>query len=683
MPPPTQANREMSVKVEGLAEDALLIRGFSYSEELGRPFTMTVVVAPTSVAVTPGQLLGHSLTVRLVCPGKPDRFFNGLVASASIPGNHDILEYRLSVIPNFAVASYRTNCDWNQGKTALEVIKETVQFHHAELENKCDEVYEPLEFCVQYRESDLAFVTRLMEQFGVYYYSKHLEGSNTLVLCDGPLSHTQGQGDAEVPFYAPGSSHEEAAFSTWGLEARMCKGLYDTKDYNFKTPKNGLSSSGVVVSPFGFDHSVPSWTDFYEYPGEFLGAAGGEKVVSLRAEALAAGGQTFTGSGDVRGVYVGCVFKLMDPNADLSEGLAQKYLVTGLQISGQADNYDRGSGGGTRVSCSVTAVKETQVFRLWPSTPKPVIAGAQTAVVVGPEDQEIHTDEFGRVRVCFKWDRFHGSDESDTSCWVRVAQLWAGKQWGAMFLPRVGHEVVVQYLDGDPDRPLVTGAVYNADNMPPYAMPDNKNISGIKSNSTTGGSGFNEIKFDDTKGKELLFIHAEKSHHVKVKGSQAVGVSGSAGLGVGGDLNESVGKDHNVSVTGNSVQKVKGDAHITVVGDSVGQISGAQSLKVTGSASLVYSADYSQGVQGDYFVKAANICIEASTNVTIKVGGTSIAIESGGVTIETTGTIELKANGGVKVESGGGKVEITGSAGVKMSSSATVELSAPTIKNNA
>jgi type VI secretion system secreted protein VgrG len=673
----------MIVKVQGVGDDDLLLRGFSYSEELGRPFNLTVLVAPTSRRVKPEKLVGQALTIKLVDPGKADRYFNGIVAAASIPGNQDILEYRLSVVPSVSLLGYSSKCRWFQEESALDIVKKVISGHAVLVKDKCKEKYKALEYCVQYRESDLAFMTRLMEQAGIYYHFEHANGSNTLVLCDASTSHGDTDGYATVPFYAPGSRRSEASFDSWSLDARMCSGVFATKDYNFKTPANQLLSPENVASPFTSENLDSRFVSrLFDYPGEFADAAGGMVTAGARAEALAAAAETYSGTCDARGLFAGGLFKLTDPNGDLNDDLEQKYLVTKLSLSGQAQNYDRGTGGGSKVSCSVVAVKETTFFRLWPSTPKPVIAGAQTAIVVGPSGQEIHTDEHGRVRVRFHWDEDHDGSSGDTSCWIRVAQLWAGKQWGAVFLPRVGQEVVVQFLEGDPDRPLITGGVYNASNPVPYALPENKNIACVKSNSTTDGSGFNEIKFDDTKGKELLFVHAEKSHHVRVKGSQAIGVGGSASLGVGGDLSESVGKDHSLSVKGDSLTKVTGDMHLNVTGKSITSVTGVQSVKVTGDASLVYSGGFSHGVQGDYFVKAANICIEATTNITLKVGGTSIAIESGGVTITTSGNVEINGTGGIKASASGGKVELTGSAGVKASSAASVDLTAPMIKNN-
>ena len=652
MPPPTQANREMSVKVQGQADDALLLRGFSYTEELGRPFVLSVLLAPTSVAVKPEKLVGQSLTVKLVCPGKPDRFFNGLVASASIPGNHDILEYRLSVIPNLGLLGYSTRCRWFQEESVLDVIKKVIGGHAVQVEDKCKEPYEPLEFCVQYRESDLSFVTRLMEQYGIYYQFVHSETGNKVELCDGPLCHKDIENYDELAFYAPGSSHEGDAFSVFGLEARMCTATFATKDYNFKTPPNQLLSPKDVDSPFGsktLDAGLP--TRMFEYPGEFSNAAGGGTVASLRAEALAAGAQTFTGSCDVRGLFAGGVFKLTDPNGDLSDELEQKYLVTGQQVSGQADSYDRGTGGGgARVSCCVTAIKDTQAFRLWPSTRKPVIAGAQTAMVVGPKDHEIHTDEFGRVRVRFHWDEDHDGTTGDTSCWVRVAQLWAGKQWGAVFLPRVGHEVVVQFLEGDPDRPLVTGAVYNADNMPPYPLPDKKMISGIKSHSVKEGPnsadaprGFNEIKFDDTKGSELFATHAQHNMTETVLNNQASTVSGNRTQTVKGTHTETITKDTKVVIAeGNLVNVVnKGNEEHTIA---------------EGSFTETVKKDYTIAVKDGKFA------------VEVEPGDASINAKTGGFTgtskdqlwLESSNaTSTLKAKNNVVVSSGTANVEVT------------------------
>jgi type VI secretion system secreted protein VgrG len=325
-----------------------------------------------------------------------------------------------------------------------------------------------------------------------------------------------------------------------------------------------------------------------------------------------------------------------------------------------------------------TAIDEQQQFRPQRLTPKPTISGLQSAIVVGKSGEEIYTDKYGRVKVQFHWDRYGAADEK-SSCWVRVAQVWAGKGWGAMYIPRIGHEVLVDFIEGDPDRPMIVGRVYNNDNMPPYDLPDNATISTIKTNSSKGGQGFNELRFEDKKGEEQIFVHAEKNQDIRVKNDRFESTGNDRHLMVKNDKFELVENNRSEEVKQDHIEKVGKDFHLDIAGKQSIKIGGQLSVTVAGDVSEVYKANHSEETTDDYFLKASNICIEATDNITIKVGDSYIAIESGGIKIGTSGDIELEAGGNIESKSSGNTaIESTGNTDVKATGNLTLKGTGPT-----
>jgi type VI secretion system secreted protein VgrG len=308
-------------------------------------------------------------------------------------------------------------------------------------------------------------------------------------------------------------------------------------------------------------------------------------------------------------------------------------------------------------------------------TPKPLIQGPQTAMVVGTSGEEIYTDEYGRVKVQFPWDRYGKGDEN-SSCWVRVSQLWAGKKWGAMHIPRTGQEVIVEFLEGDPDRPIVTGRVYNGEAMPPYKLPDEKTKSTSKSNSSKGGGGFNEIRFEDKKGSEQIFFHAEKDQHFRVKNDCLEWIGNNRHLVVTKDQLEHIQNNRNEKVDADHKETIGKDRHLNVTGKEAVAIGGSKSLTVTGDVIEVFKGNHSEQVTSDYYLKADNVVIEGTTNVTVKVGQSYIAIESGGISIGTSGTIQLQDSSGLTIQSGA-SATIKSTGAMSVQSQATAEFKSP------
>ena len=487
---------------------------------------------------------------------------------------------------------------------------------------------------MQYRETAFEFVSRLMEEEGIYYFHEHENGKHTLVLADSPAAHEPAEGLAEVPYI--GSERSVVGrerFWDWNIERQVQPTKMASRDFNFTLAQPILEATDTVERKHG-----AAGFELYEYPGAYADKDNGKHLTMVRMEEHSSRHEIIRARGDVRGLFVGAKFKLREhPREDQ----AREYVVISSHCHASADDYTTG----------------------------------QTTTACGPSVEFIFTDEYGRVKVQFHWDRLGKADEK-SSCFVRVAHAAAGKKWGLFTLPRIGHEVVVEFLEGDPDRPIITGAVYNANNMPPYKQPDFKTITAFKSNSSKGGGGFNELRFEDKKGEEQIFIHGEKNIDIRLKN----------------DRFEFVGNDHHEIVHNDRMTKIENDDHSNVVGEQrleVGKdqslkvkakqavhVIGTQSVKVEADVAHEYDSNASTVVKGDLYIKAENICIEGKTNVTIKVGQSSIAIEAGGIKIATTGDIVFDAKG---------KIEGKGIAGVKMESPAAAELAGTntTVKGNA
>jgi type VI secretion system secreted protein VgrG len=302
---------------------------------------------------------------------------------------------------------------------------------------------------------------------------------------------------------------------------------------------------------------------------------------------------------------------------------------------------------------------------------KPIVEGVQTAIVVGPEGEEIHTDQHGRVKVQFHWDR-EGENNENSSCWIRVSQAMAGNRWGAVFLPRIGHEVTVDFIEGDPDRPIIIGQVYHGNNNPPYALPDNKTMSTFKSNSSPKGEGFNEIRFEDKKGEEQLFLHAEKNMDIRIKNDRFETIGHDRNLVVENDRKEHIKNDRHEKVDNHHQEEIGGDHHLRVIGKQATEVSKNMSLTVTGDVAEDFQSNHSEQTAKDYFLKAQNVVIEAGTNITVKVGGSYLVIESGGITLSSSGDVEIKGTN-VTIEAMA-NFAAKGNAGAKLESSAQTEV---------
>jgi type VI secretion system secreted protein VgrG len=616
--PVTQANREATVKT-ALADDVLLFAGMSGSEALGRLSEFTVRMLSEDASLAIADVLGKPLTVLLATNEDGDlRYFNGIVTRFANTGwVGELASYEATVHPWLWLLSRASNCRMFQDMAVPDIVKEVCGVYGGAAALSVTALsgeYPALPYCVQYRETDFDFVCRLLEGAGIYFYFTHEDGKHTMVLADSYSAHQPIAGYTALKFARAARRGEwaEESVSSWANGGAIASSKVVLQDFDFEKTAGsrggGLLSTATIAA--GFDQAA---YEMFDYPGDYSVAADGNALARARIESLHGQCEQIAATTDARGLYPGGLFTLADhPRDDQNRA----YLVTSAQYEVSGNAYASG-GGGFGFSCRIGAIGKEHPYRPLPTVPRPRVYGPQTAIVVGKAGEEIWTDKYGRIKLQFHWDRL-GKDDENSSCWVRVAQGWAGKGWGAMAVPRIGMEVVVSFLEGDPDRPLVTGCVYNSDTMPPYELPANQTRSTVKSQSSKGGEGFNELRFEDKKGAEEVYMHAERDFLRVVKNNDA--------LKVGFETAD------------------KGDQTIDIKNDQLETIGNDQTLKVTHDQTV--NIDGKQGVK-----VGTTIVIEAGTSIELKVGGSSIKIEAGKITIKAP-EIEVAADANAKVKAG-------------------------------
>tara|TARA_R110001599_G_scaffold185680_1_gene379941 strand:+ start:31434 stop:33632 length:2199 start_codon:yes stop_codon:yes gene_type:complete len=575
----TQTNRRFSVATP-LAAEALVLRKMTGTEKLSRLYEFDLELHSDDIDIRHEDLLGENITVSIELPEAGLRYINGFVSRISMDGyegRHVV--YRATLSPWFWFLTRTSDCRIFQEMTVPDIIKQVFNDHgFSDYEDRLTGTYKTWEYCVQYRETDFNFLSRLMEQEGIYYFFTHEDGKHNLVLADAPSAHEPVNGYESVPYFVPDerARRERDHLNSWKASKQIQPGSYSLTDYDFKAPKKNLTSVSEVVR----DHPSSEF-EMFDYSGEYRESSEGDQYVKARIQELQAQYEMLQGEGDAAGLATGAVFDLTDfPRDDQN----RKYLI----ISATYDISSSGLEGGTDVReyfhVSIQAMDAEQEYRAVRSTPKPTVHGVQTAVVVGPSGEEIHTDEYGRVKVQFHWDRY-GETNENSSCWIRVAHIWAGKNWGGIYTPRIGQEVIVDFLEGDPDQPIIVGRVYNKDNMPPYDLPANKTQSGIKSRSSKGGdsSTFNEIRFEDKKGGEELYVHAEKNYNTHVENDYRNHVQNNYSLQVDNDASQTVTNNKTVDVGVNHTETIGGNISLSIGGNSDEAIAGNNAVAIAGS----------------------------------------------------------------------------------------------------
>jgi type VI secretion system secreted protein VgrG len=646
--PSTQKQRFLASET-ALGEDKLLIKGFALTEALGRPFQMEADLLSEDPAIKFEDIVGTSVTVKLKMPNGQTRYFNGVVSRfVQEEQQQSFARYRATLVPWLWLLTRTADCRIFQNKKVPDIIEEVFKDHgFSDYKLKLSGSYIPWEYCVQYRETDFNFVSRLMEQEGIYYFFEHQDGKHILVLADSASAHETFEGYDTLVYRPPTTRQEEnkETVTDWVIEKEVQPGMYVMSDFNFTTPKAAVTGNANISRKYqSADYEV------FDYPGDFETRDEGESYAKLRIQELQAQYEILRAQATVRGIASGYKFTLKGhPRSDQN----RQYLITGASLRASAGAYESGkTEAGDFYSSSFTAIPASEPFRAPRTTPKPLIRGPQTAIVVGPKGEEIYTDEHARVKVHFHWDR-HDKQDENSSCWIRVSQHWAGKEWGSIHIPRIGQEVIVEFLEGDPDRPIISGRVYNADQTPPYDLPANKTQSGIKSRSSKGGgaANFNELRFEDKKGDELVFLQGEKDLKIQIKHDASEEIGHDQKLLVKHDQTEHVQNDRSETVDGGHKETIAKDRSLKIVGKESKEVDDALSLAVTGDVTENFKANHSEQTTGAYSLKADTVTIEGQTKVTIKVGGSSITLEDASIKIATSGTLDITSDSPLTVKS--------------------------------
>ena len=637
--PIRQENR--SVAVSTPLGDELVLRRMSGHESMSQLFEYTLELYSDNLDIKSENLLGENATVRVELGNDKTRYFNGFISSFSLlseEGEHCI--YQATLKPWLWFLTRTADCRIFQDKTVPAIMQEVFRDHgFSDFKDILTARYRTWEYIVQYRETDFNFVSRLMEQEGIYYFFTHENGKHELVLADGISSHQTTDGYDEVPYFPPENTRQRKRdhINLLQVKKQVLPGSCALNDFNFKTPKSGL----INVSSDEKSHRGASF-QVYDYPGEFEENSDGDIYARKRLEELHAQYEIVSGAGDVRGLSTGALFNLIDyPREDQN----REYLILSTDYEINSDALQSGAAGNEEsFHCSFTAIDSKIQYRAPRITPKPIVQGLQTAFVVGPSGEDIHTDEYGRIKVHFHWDRYGISHDTD-SCWIRVAQMWAGKGWGSIHIPRVGQEVIVDFLEGDPDKPVVTGRLYNDNCKPPYELPANKTVSTTKSNSSKGGQGFNEIRFEDKFDSEQIFIHAERNKDTRIKNSDFEWIGNEKHLIVEKDNFEQHKGNKHLIVEKDEFIDNQGDKHLTVQGDQNENVYGTVSRDIDGDLQEKIGNKYGLESGMEIHVKAGmKVIVEAGAQISLKVGGNFIDINPAGVFIK--GTMVMINSGG-------------------------------------
>ena len=615
--PIEQAHRRIAISTP-LGKDVLLLRGFSGSEAISQLFHFDLDLLSENDSIKFQDVVGKNVTLRIYDAKGNERNWNGFISRFS-QGSQDrrLTAYRAQMVPWLWFLTRTSDCRIFQNKKAPEIIQQIFKdlgFSDFKLRLYGD--FEKREYCVQYRETDFNFVSRLMEEEGICYYFEHAENKHTLVLANDSAAHDPcpNQQTARYDFRGGNVVYEDVV-TDWQYQEEFRTGAWAQTDYNFETPSTSLAVTVNGKNPY----------EIYEYPGEYGVRAAGEKLAKIRLQEQTVPTQIFHGASGCRYFTTGYQFTLQD---HYRSDLNQAYLITSVRHAAtQGGNFQVGAGGGEEMTYRNTleCIPFATPYRPPRVTPEPFVQGCQTAVVVGPKGEEIYTDKHGRVKVQFHWDR-EGKKNENSSCWIRVSQPWAGKGYGSVAIPRIDQEVIVDFLEGDPDRPIITGRVYNAEQMPPAGLPKAGMVSGIKSNSTKGGGGYNEMTMDDTKGKEKITIHAQydmsttvehdDTQHI-VSGNRKINIdAGTQTETIKGAVSETYQATHATGVTSNRT--------ITV--------GGTHTETVTGAVTENYKNNQHTTVNQDIVItsETAHIYIHTATSIQLHVGASSLWMDSDG-----------------------------------------------------
>lgn len=567
----TQANRPLRVS-SSLGADALLLAGLSGVEGVSMPFAFRLDLVSELESVSAGSLLRKGLAVTLVLPDGHERVIHGLVRRFVQEGGQEKLTlYEAEIVPWLWFLSLSRECRIYQDLSVPEILESVFRrLGHDDFELRLARPYPRREYCVQYRETHLDFVSRLMEEEGIFYFFEHTPQKHVLVMADGNEAVRPCPGMPSARMAPQAEMAGDDVVDALHREASAGTGRVVLRDYDYLQPSLELES--------GIEQGARE--EAYDWPGGFASPDDGDRLARVRMEEAAALREVVRGQSTCRGFRSGHRFDLTHHAAAEAN---QPYLLLHVQHTASAGDFRSWDNAPMEYRNHFLAIPHAVPYRPRRATPRPVVRGAQTARVVGPAGEEVWTDRHGRIKVQFPWDR-EGRGDQSASCWVRVAQPWAGKGWGAMHVPRIGNEVVVDFIEGDPDRPLVTGCVYNAEQTPPFDLPAAAVRTGMRSRTSKGGGGYNEISVSDARGAEEMTLRAQRDLEATVLHDASVSVGAQRTTRVGADDLLHVGK-RLVVEAGDEIVLASGKGSITIRKDGTIVIRG-KDVKIEASGTI-------------------------------------------------------------------------------------------------
>lgn len=655
-----QAERQVQLSTP-LGEDVLYLDKFLGREEISRLFRFDAGMFSEDREIVFDDIVGHPISISVSRPGAGPRFFHGYVSQFEhVLDLENVAYYRAVVVPWLWFLTRTSNCRIFQGMTVPDIVREVVRHHgFSDVEMRLSETYPELEYCTQYRETDFNFVSRLLEEFGIHYSFRHESDRHVLCLADSMNAYEPVTGLEEIPF-RPATDHNRTDNSIWEwtVGRRVQPFRYEIRDFDYSAPRTTLVSTETAM-PKSHGHSG---YEIYDYAGLRSTPDHGNHVAGLRIEELESQHERAHGMTGSAGLGVGSIFNLIDaPRGDQN----REYLVTGGEHEIRTNRFrsgDEDSELEETYSYRFSCLPADAPFRPARVTPRPVVQGPQTAIVTGPDDEEIYVDDKARVKVRFHWDRANTPNE-DSSIWIRVAQPWAGNRWGAMFLPRVGHEVVIEFLEGDPDRPLITGSVSNGANLPVWLnklneAPISKTVSGFCSQSTKDSEGANMVVFVDQAGEEQLYLRAQRDYELEVLNDRRERIGKDRNLVVKGNQKDLIEKNRHEVVKKSHTESIGGDRHLGVGGKEAKKVDASQSLTVGADRLVSITGSHTDDTGGSFALTAgADATIKANSKVKLECGGSSIEIGPGSVKI-TSPKLEFT---GAQFDCNAGMTKITSS----------------------
>ena len=622
---------ELNITIDtSLGKDVLLVSAINGSEAISRLFRFELSLVSENQGIVFKEIIGKNVTVAFMLPSGAKKYLNGIISSfaqesgaGTASDDTRVSNYRATMVPWLWLLTRSAESRIFQNMSVPDIVEQVFTDHgFSDFKFKLQGNYDKRIYCVQYRETHFNFISRLIEEEGIHYFFEHINGKHMLILADAPQYNVSCPEQKSASYSIETSLSDDFITSIEKLmEIRSSK--YSLNDYNFEMPNTSLIANLPAKEKL--------WQkdlELYDSPGEYSKKAEGSRLVQIRMEEEEARITTITGCSTCKAFTSGYRFTLINVfRKDMND---KDYILTGIEHHA-SQNVQRG--GDFTYENRFECIPADVPFRPERLTPKPTVQGSQTAIVVGPSGEEIYPDKYGRVKVQFHWDR-EGKKDEKSSCWVRVSTIWAGNQWGSLFIPRIGQEVVVDFLEGDPDNPIITGMVYNALNMPPYSLPAEKTKSTIKSDSSMGGGGFNEIRFEDKKGSEEIFLHGQKDWTIAILN----------------DKNQTVGHNETLAVTNNRTKTVGVDQSETIGSNKKIQVGANHTESIGVNKDVKVGANQTEAIGANMSITVGANKTETVTINTAETIGVAKELTIGGLYQITVGAAMNETVGAAKAE---------------------------------